>query len=443
MSSPFLFITDENGDTLITEDGTDEFIVEYLTGAGEAGSEGSAVGAGFCFPWTLVRLEDGEPVLREDGGWLTVEYPTGCGGGASEGGAGSGAGGVTGDVTSGTEAGAAGTGTVPFVGTGTAGTEGGAAGTGFQPVVGTGTAGTEGDAEGFGTAVNPGIARRRGRIRPVSDLLVSEAPVWTEVQDADGTMRRLAVSSLTGGWEGLGPTPERANLLDNAPGQFSGLPTTALNARDVTSYPVTQDYWDRFEYTGPALSYANGSFDGYRRIANNDYIIARTNVDVMTPKCRVLFFVFRPGSDQQSAAHDLCLFVPNTSLSTWDNRDFIRIRISTSVSPTFTLAVEWYDSLGNSTTLASGLTVTGVSVGRAAYVQASIDGGRLRVYGDNNVDWNATRLIADVPIPLAFLGPDGQLRPDRRRAGFWTNAAGTFSAGFNTLAYYFQVDSYP
>lgn len=86
---------------------------------------------------------------------------------------------------------------------------------------------------------------RRGEVRPISGLPDSEDAEWVEVQDADGTARRMDASSLGGGdpfpdnpatygaatgddeeWDGAETLAERGWTVETA---FSGLNTYDIN----------------------------------------------------------------------------------------------------------------------------------------------------------------------------------------------------------------------
>lgn len=249
------------------------------------------------------------------------------------------------------------------------------------------------------------ITQRRGPLRPISSLPASASASLIEVEDADGSARKVAYSSVSGG----GP------IEVFSVGDYAGTAVTANLSAKAIQTPGTPPRWTAWEYAGATSAWQTDSFNAYRKIpAGSTPNVARTNVDVTTARMRAMVGIYR-NIDVVGQAIILCIGVPDESFSTWNQSGFMCLQISRQGGTTVLLQMQHRDALTTITSVGGSVTVSH-PIAAARYYWLTVNGGALAVYQTTTATFTGSPLIV-ANLPTTFIGPTSAYFPNGRRGG--------------------------
>jgi len=159
--------------------------------------------------------------------------------------------------------------------------------------------------------------------------------------------------------------------------------------------------WGSYEYTGLDANWILYTFAITATNVSNLGSVCRTNVNFDHTAIRVYADVFQFGVDS-GADGMVCLFVPDTSIGSYTNNDYIRAGVRRTGSGTAEWIIQSVNSSGTATTIATEGTSETFPLSTSKRVILECENDVLSLYRATATTGADEELVASVALPSAF-----------------------------------------
>lgn len=186
--------------------------------------------------------------------------------------------------------------------------------------------------------------------------------------------------------------------------RFIGDLATDVNLSDTTPTNVYDSGATGWEYTGDQSDYRIRDYSVLTCSAAFDQQVARLNAAFDHTRLEMWSNTFKLGVDNAADNLWFAFFVPNTAIGTFDNRVYLRVGISRIGIASIRSSIQWVQSDGTVTTLATGRAIS-YPLNSQLKLFATVDSALAiaSIYVAESDGAMAARLIGRATIPSAVM----------------------------------------